>query len=98
MLAANLTAAFEAIQTQLNLAVNRPIAFVPSQPNHNAPITSAQGEPVTSSQTDDVPDYILSAPVPTIDDVHAAPVSTTTRVLKLVEFNIPFHNDLELFC
>ncbi|KAI5405796.1 hypothetical protein KIW84_052534 [Lathyrus oleraceus] len=98
MLAANLTTTFEAIQTQLNLAVNRPIASVPSQPNHNTPITATQGEPVTSSQTDDVPDYIFSAPVPTTDDVHAAPISTTTRVLKLVEFNIPFHNDLELFC
>ena len=95
MLAANLATTFEATQTQPNLVVNGPVT---STSSHNAPVTSAQGEPVTSSQTDDVPDYILSAPVPTTDDVPAAPAYTTPRVLKPVEFNIPFHNDLELFC
>lgn len=98
MLAANLETTFEATQTQPNLDVNGPVAFAQSQPNHNALVTSAQSAPVTSSQTDDVLDYILSAYVPTADDIPAAPVSTTPRVLKLVEFNIPFHNDLELFC
>jgi hypothetical protein len=49
MLAANLAAAFEATQTQPNLVVNGPVASAPSQPNHSAPATSAQGEPVTSS-------------------------------------------------
>ncbi|KAI5447485.1 hypothetical protein KIW84_015080 [Lathyrus oleraceus] len=97
MLVANLAATFEANQTQPNLVVNGPVASAPSQPNHSAPVTSTQGELVISSQTDDVLDYILSAHIPTIDDVPDAPASTTPRVLKLVEFNIPFHNDLELF-
>ncbi|KAI5401015.1 hypothetical protein KIW84_065742 [Lathyrus oleraceus] len=98
MLAANLAASFEATQTQPNLNVNGLVAFAPSQPNHSALVTSAQGEHVTYSQIDDVLDYILSAPVPTTDDVPAAPAYTTPRVLKPVDFNIPFHNDLELFC
>ncbi|KAI5446469.1 hypothetical protein KIW84_014339 [Lathyrus oleraceus] len=75
MLAANLASAFEATQTQPNLVVNGPVA---SAPSHSASITPAQGEPVTSSQTDDAP---------------TTPAYTTPRVLKLVEFNIPFHND-----
>lgn len=95
MLVATLAAAFEATQTQPNLVVNGPVASAPSQPNHSAPVTSTQGELITSSQTDDVPIYILSALVPTIDDVLAGPSYTTPRVLKPV---IPFPNDLELFC
>ncbi|KAI5413836.1 hypothetical protein KIW84_058111 [Lathyrus oleraceus] len=94
MLAANLATTFEATQTQPNLVVNGPVT---STSSHNAPVTSAQGELVTSSQTDDVPDYILSVLVPTTDDVPAAPAYTTSIVLKPVESNIPFHNDLKLF-
>ncbi|KAI5428417.1 hypothetical protein KIW84_033414 [Lathyrus oleraceus] len=93
MLAANLAAPFTTTQAQPNLVINGPVSSSPSQPNHSAPVTSAHGEIVTSSQIDNVPDYILSAPIPTTDDVPAAPVSAIPRVLKPIEFNIPFHND-----
>ncbi|KAI5393875.1 hypothetical protein KIW84_060830 [Lathyrus oleraceus] len=79
MLATNLASAFERTQTQLNLVVNGPIA---SAPSHSVLVTSAQGEPVTSSQIDDVPAYILSAPVPTTDDVSAVPTYTTQEFLN----------------
>ncbi|KAI5386016.1 hypothetical protein KIW84_072549 [Lathyrus oleraceus] len=82
MLAGNLAATFKATQTQPNLVVNGSVVSAPSQLNHSEPVTSTQGEPTSSSQTDDVLDYILSAPVPTTDDVPAAPAYTTPRFLK----------------
>lgn len=94
MLPANLAPTFEAIQTQSNF-----VETVTSV--HSAHVTSAHSAPITSLQTESgitlyAPHYILSAPIPTIDEVFVAPVSTTPRVLKPIEFIKPFDNDLNL--
>ncbi|CAI8600225.1 unnamed protein product [Vicia faba] len=98
--------AFEETQLQPNLAEIRLVtsAQIPASTSvHSEHVTSTQSAYVTSSQADSgiplyVPDYILTKPVPTFDDVPTTPVSTTPRVLKPVEFIIPFDVDLELFC
>lgn len=101
MLAAYLAIAFEATQTQPNLGetVTSPQSVPVTSPQRvlvtstqSAPITSAHSSPVTSSQTNSsitlsAPDYILSAPVPTIDEVPVAHVSTTHRVNMLSLLN-----------
>lgn len=90
MLAANLASTFKETHSQPSLVetITSPQS-VHVTSAHSASITSSHSAPVTSSQTDSgitllAPDYILSTPVPTIDEVHVAFVSTNLRVLKHV--------------
>ena len=92
MLAANFTATFKATQTQPNLvASSQSITF---ESNQSVPAASNQSAHAASSQSAhagiilSASDYILLAPVPTADEVLAAP--STPTCLKPVEYQTCF--------